>query len=293
MRKLTKKKIRWILRWKGRGLTNKELADSQNVSPRWIRNLYSQYKGHGKIFVKRPGRPRKPIPLDHIKLILKEHPGNSGATILEKTIQAKHKIRIPHNTIHKVLKMAGYAKDEPNKQKRRRPWVRFERKHSLSMVQTDWHESKAVPGKQLITYLDDASRKVLAIGEYDNATTENAVKTLKEAIKAAEPYGGIECILSDNGSQFLDEFNKALETYGIKHIYGRVKHPQTQGKMERFHQTYNQKRSRFKTLEEFVKWYNEQRAHMSLKLRYAETPSQAFIRKMEPGVWLGKVRWFE
>jgi len=294
MRKLSKKKIRWILRWKQRGLTNKEIATAQKITPRWVRFLYSQYKNKGHVTVKMPGRPRKIIPLEDIKLILKEHPVNSGACILEKTILAKHKIRIPHNRIHMVLKHAGYAKDEPNKQKRRRPWVRFERKHSLSMVQTDWHESKAIPGKQLITYLDDASRMILAIDEHDAATTENAIKTLKQAMKIAEPYYGIRSVLSDHGSQFMKEYNEELEKHGIRHIYGRIKHPQTQGKMERFHQTYNQKRNRFKTLEKFKNWYNEERAHMSLKLRYAETPSQAFIRKMDPIVWVSIVsRWFK
>ncbi len=232
-------------------MSTKDLAISQNVSRRRIQQLWKQYIETGQIILKKRGRKRKLLPLKHIKLILSEHPNNSGAVILEKKILANHKIRIPHNIIHMVLKHAGYAKDEPNKQKRRRPWIRFERKHSLSMLQTDWHESKAIPGKQLITYLDDASRKILAIDEYDNATTENAVKTLKKAIKEAKPYGGMESILSDHGSQFLDEFNEVLNAYGIKHIYSRVKHPQTHGKMERFHQTYNKHRARFKTLEEF------------------------------------------
>ena len=305
MRKLSKKKIKWILRWREKGLSNKDIAVAQNITPRWVRHLYSQYRNHGKIVVKRPGRKQKPIPLDNIKLILREHPGNSGAGILEKTILAKHKIRIPHNTIHMVLKHAGYAKDEPNKQKRRRPWVRYEREHSLSLVHTDWHESKNIPGKWVIAYEDDASRMILAMDEWDNASTKNSITTLKKAMKTAEPYGGIQCILTDHGTQFVankqnrkgtsrSEFQRFLDGNGIGHILGRVNHPQTNGKIERFFQEYKKKRSKFKSLEEFVGWYNNERAHMSLKLRYAETPYQAFIRKTEPAIWLSKVRgWFE
>ena len=204
-----------------------------------------------------------------------------------------------------VLKHTGYAKDDPKKQKRRKLWVRYEREHSLSLVHTDWHESKVVPGKQVIGYLDDASRHVLACDEWDNATTANALKTLRKAMKAAESYGGIKSILTDHGTQFVankqnkkgtsrSEFQRFLDKHGIKHIIGRVNHPQTNGKIERWYQTYNKKRNKFRTLDEFVEWYNKVKMHGSLNTRYAETPSQAFIRKMDPAVWLGKaVKWFE
>lgn len=203
-----------------------------------------------------------------------------------------------------VLKMAGYAKNEPKKQKRRK-WVRYERKHSLSLVHTDWHESKAVPGKQVIAYLDDASRMILACDEWDNANAKNTITTLKKAMGFASNYGAIREMLTDRGTQFFankqnkqgtsrSEFQIFLDKQGIKHIVGRVNHPQTNGKIERWFQTYNKKRGKFKTLREFVKWYNEVKMHGSLNRHYAETPSQAFIRKMDPVVWMSKVHgWFE
>jgi transposase InsO family protein len=40
-------------------------------------------------------------------------------------------------------------------------------------------------------------------------------------------------------------------------------------------------------LEAFVDWYNNEKPHGSLNLEIAETPGQAFIRKMRPEVWLG------
>ena len=90
------------------------------------------------------------------------------------------------------------------------------------------------------------------------------------------------------------EFGSFLEKQGIRHIVARVKHPQTNGKIERWFQTYGMKRSRFKSLDEFLLWYNDDRAHMSLKLHYAETPGMAFLRKMDPIIWMGKVTgWFE
>jgi putative transposase len=61
-----------------------------------------------------------------------------NALALEKVIRRVHKVHIPHNRIHRVLKEHDKAFDEPAKKKRRK-WVRYERKHSLSLVHTDWH----------------------------------------------------------------------------------------------------------------------------------------------------------
>jgi len=64
----------------------------------------------------------------------------------------------------------------------------------------------------MIAYEDDASRKILSIGELDNVTTENAIVNLKEAESIFQNY---------------------LKSRGIKHIPSRRNNPQTNGKMER------------------------------------------------------------
>jgi len=74
------------------------------------------------------------------------------------------------------------AKEQESKQERRKTWIRYERKHSLTAVHIDWHLSK-VNGKQLCSIVDDASRKVLSAGEFDNATEKNSLKVMNEAIE--------------------------------------------------------------------------------------------------------------
>jgi len=49
--------------------------------------------------------------------------------------------------------MLGYAKEEKSKKKRKK-WIRYERKHSMSLWHTDWFYYNA----RIIAYLDDASR---------------------------------------------------------------------------------------------------------------------------------------
>lgn len=261
------------------------------ITPRRFRQIHKMYRSTGSIpaIGVNLGRPKKEVPEEWKEIIKHEYEMfRQNALYQEKTIYARCKIRIPHNTTHKVMLEFGFAKEQESKQGRRKPWIRYERKHSLSAVHIDWHESK-VNGKQLCTILDDASRKVLAAGEFDNATEENSLKVMNEAIEKNVPLYPIRSVISDHGSQFYankrdkngnadHSFEIFLKEKGIKQILCGVNHPQTNGKQEKFHDFYKNHRGRFDSLEKMVTWYNN-RPHGSLNLRRAETPNQAFIRK--------------
>jgi putative transposase len=295
-----KKKLKWCLvNYDSGKITQKWAASYLVITPRRFRQLYTEYKTTGQVPIIgiNLGRPKKEIPEEWIDIIKQEYDRfRLNALYMEKTIYARYKIRIPHNTIHKVMLELGFSKHEKSKQKRRKPWIRYERKHSLSAVHMDWHESK-VSGKQLCTVLDDASRKVLAAGEFDNATEENSLEVLKKAIEQYEYMYPIIAVITDHGSQFYANkrnkkgnadhgFEIFLKEMGIKQILCGVNHPQTNGKQEKFHDFYKNHRARFNSLDELVEWYNN-RPHGSLNLRWAETPNDAFIRKMRPEVWFG------
>jgi putative transposase len=67
----------------------------------------------------------------------------------------------------------------------------------------------------------------------------------------------------------------------INHILGRVHHPQTNDKIERFYETFQLKMQNFNSMEEFVIWYNTKRPHMSLNWDELEIPVQAFYKKRD------------
>ena len=297
MRKLSKKKIARLIKMKLAGRTNKDVANEFLISTRHVRRVYNVYcRTHTYPVLQKPGKKSiEPTESDMriVRKMYKELP--CGARILEKYIERKHQIHIPHNRIHRILMSSGYAKEEQAKKKQRK-WVRYERQHSLSLLHTDWYECEC--GKKLISFEDDASRAVLAAGEFDEATDDNTVKVLKEAIEEGELYGPIVQILTDNGTQFCTnvgpirtegetEFQRVMKKHCIEHIRTRIHHPQTNGKLERFHGTYAMHRHRFKSLKAFVKWYNEVKPHMSLDFDNAETPSEAFMRKMRPEYLVG------
>ncbi len=290
--KLDPVKVAWIIRKKEkRQLTNRVIADRMGVSPGWVKKLWRRYRVEGnKVPVLRsPGRrPGQGISEQERQTVIrarKEY--KASAVLLERVIDAVYGVHIPHNRIHGVLKSVGLARDEPRKQ-RQRKWVKYERKYSNSLWHTDW---KLLDGYGwLIAYEDDASRFILDYGLFEEATSEHAVEVLERAVKK---YGKPASILSDRGSQFYaveseerergaTEFEKALVRLEIRQILGRVHHPQTNGKIERFFRTVGEKVHEFSGVDELIEWYNEKRPHMSLNLDVIETPHQAFIRKM-PG----------
>lgn len=110
--------------------------------------------------------------------------------------------------------------------------------------------------------------------------------------KAIREYGKPSAILTDHGSQFYSNygdvkspgitlFQEYLSKHKIRHILGRIQHPQTNGKVERFFGSMQLKLHMFGSIGEYIEWYNAKRPHMSLDWSRLETPEHAFYRKWD------------
>lgn len=278
-------------------MTNATIARVYNITTRRLQQLWAQYRSTGQVpTLSRPGRPRKPPDPQEEELILKTyHDHHVCAVVLEHLIQREHGVRIPHNRIHAVLVQHGCAKRSPRKQ-RRRKWVRYERKHSMSLWHLDWFQiDKIAPslGKWLLMVQDDASRKTMGHGVFDQLSSRNSVAVMDRAV--AE-HGPPDAAITDKGSTFYavesdgrkkgyNEFELYLQRHGIRHIVGRTQHPQTNGKIERFFLTLMSQISYRGSVEDLVDWYNAFRPHMSLGM---DTPDEAFLYKMRPERILGQ-----
>lgn len=273
-----------------RGATVHVLARIYRVTPRWVRELRRRVQegrplpGEG-----RRGRPRTPISEEERAFILRcEDEEHLNPVALEQAIERRHGIHIPHNRLWQVLKDAGKVRDSPRKQ-RRRTWVRYERRFANSLWHSDFHDLGR--GRWLVAYLDDASRCLVGYAIGPRATTALALRAFEAATAR---FGYPRQLLTDHGGQYtanmpgsVGEFDRHLHGLRrrgvrIQHIFSRVKHPQTNGKMERFFGTVETKEGEFPTFEAFVTWYNERRPHMSLDFDRAETPLEAFARKLRP-----------
>ena len=288
--KLSNLKIRWLIQEKRKGRGSGELALIQKVTRRRVEQLWQVYRLTGALpTLKKPGRPKRSSDLKEAAIILETYQQHQlGAVNLENIIKVKLGVHVPHNRIHEVLRVNGKAVAQPNKQ-RRRSWVRYERQHSMSLWHMDWKQLST--GEWFPAIMDDASRYIVAYGAYPEATTENTLTVLKEAITQ---YGCPDEILTDRGTQFyasegerkekgVSQFEQYLADREIKHILCRVNHPQTNGKLERFYGVLEDKmirRAQIATVPEYVHWHNQIKPHMSLNWENLETPLQAFQRKL-------------
>lgn len=295
MVKLNNKKIKYIVdsRIKNKH-SAKELSDIYQITERRVQMLIKEFNKTGKYpKLNRKRRPKTELTEEQKDLIEKGYAETFfGAMMLRHHIRTKYKKNVPQNKMHKYMLEKGYAKPNPRKQKKRKR-CRYQRDHSLSLLHMDW---TSYSGKEVIAVQDDASRKILSLMECKNANTLNSIKVLKKARKelgVLAPF--IRAINTDRGPQFYPnkgfvkenhEFLKHLKSLGIKHIPSRVNNPQTNGKLERWFQEYKRHRRKFKSTEEFRVWFNN-KIHGALKYRRGETPNKAFMKKINPSIWVG------
>ena len=153
--------------------------------------------------------------------------------------------------------------------------------------QTDFTQFKVIGWGwyYLCTVLDDFSRYILA---WRLAMTM-AATDVRDTLQIALDKTGIQHVhvkhrprlLSDNGPAFIaDALRDYLRRFDIDHIHGRPLHPQTQGKIERYHRSMKSvvKLNTFffpweleQAVADFVVYYNTQRYHESLDNLTPET----------------------
>jgi len=155
----------------------------------------------------------------------------------------------------------------------------------------------------LSTILDDFSRYIIAWKLCTTMKAEDVTDTLQLALAASgcdqarvvhKPR-----LLSDNGSSYVSaDLAEWLDDNGMRHVRGAPHHPQTQGKIERWHQTlknrillenYYLPGDLQAQIGRFVEHYNHRRYHESLENL---TPADVYgnclrrariVNRVEPG----------
>jgi transposase InsO family protein len=185
--------------------------------------------------------------------------------------------RVPsESTIWRTLKARGLIVPEPRKAPKH-AGKRFVAERANECWQTDdtgWQLADGTEAK-ILNVLDDHSRLLVASAATFSVTGEF---TLAVFAAAAPVVGWPARFLSDNAKAFRHVLADALAELGVAATHSRARHPQTNGKVERFHQTLKRwlaKQPAPKTLEElqtqldvFRAIYNHQRPHRSLGRRY-------------------------
>ena len=139
----------------------------------------------------------------------------------------------------------------------------------------------------LSTVIDDYSRFIVAWELCDGMKATDVQRSINLAMRNANLSPNQRpVLLSDNGSCYIaGELKNFLKDKGIKHIHGRVCHPQTQVKIERYNRTLKNKiklehyyipEELKQAIEKFVEHYNYKRYHESI---HNCTPADVFTGK--------------
>lgn len=131
----------------------------------------------------------------------------------------------------------------------------------------------------MVSVMDDYSRFILAWRLQVDMTSPSLIDVVQDAVDrtgmADVPVEDRTRLLSDNGSGYISKaFQEYVQLVGIRHIFAAPYHPQTNGKLERYHQTlkrsvnqvvYDVPKDLQEAIREFVEFYNHRRYHKALK----------------------------
>ncbi|UKA53104.1 IS481 family transposase [Arthrobacter sp. FW305-BF8] len=298
-----------VLAVRNQGLSVADAARRYGVSRRWVHELLRREATGGIAAVeprsKRPlSNPRRTDDVVTARILaLRQELQTAGLDAGPVTIAwhlERENLPAPStSTIRRILHAAHLITPEPKKRPRT-SLHRFEAHQPNETWQSDFTHWPLADGTdtEILNFLDDHSRYLLACTAYRPVTVIAVVTTF---LTAAAEYGLPASTLTDNGMVYTtrlaggkggrNAFEHQLHTLGITQKNGSPSHPQTQGKIERFHQTLKKwldGQPRAHTLEDlneqlgkFRHIYNHERPHRALDRR---TPATAYTAtpKAEP-----------
>ena len=186
---------------------------------------------------------------------------------------------VSESTVYRILRREGLVK-RPEMQlvAGKEYHTKTTRPHQMWATDASYFRVVGWGYYYLVTVMDDYSRFILAWKLQRDMSADSLIEVIQEAIDAT---GMTEVsvedrtkLLSDNGAGYICRaFRDYLHLVGIRHILAAPFHPQTNGKLERYHQTIkrevNQVPYEFPTqleraIADFVEYYNFHRYHKAL-----------------------------
>jgi transposase InsO family protein len=280
------------------GRTYREVAGAHGVSKSYVGKLVGRFRDGGYRAIEPRSRAAKRIPHrtpdaleDEIVALRKELSElgvDAGAHTISYHLGLRHEQVPSVSTIWRVLRRRGFITPQPHKRPRS-SWIRFEATLPNECWQSDvthWRLADATE-VEIVNFIDDHSRLAVASRVMRRAT---ALAVLRVFETAGATWGFPAALLTDNGCVYTtwhrggpNVMQTELLALGIDYRHSRPYHPQTCGKVERFHQTmkaFLAKQPAAGSIDElqtqvdrFCAYYNEVRPHRATARR---PPKAAF-----------------
>jgi len=268
------------------GRSYREVATAHGVSKSYVGKLVGRFREGGyEAIAPRSKAPndiphRTPDAIEDAIVALRKELADMGLDAGAQTIHyhlGLHHQQVPSvSTIWRVLRRRGFVTPQPHKRPRS-SWIRFEAQLPNECWQSDvthWRLQDGT-GVEIVNFIDDHSRLAVASRVLARATAPAVLRIFQEA---GTTWGFPAALLTDNGCVYTtwhrggpNVMQTELLALGIDYRHSRPYHPQTCGKVERFHQTmkaYLAKQDPAATVaalqaqvDRFVDYYNEIRPH--------------------------------
>jgi transposase InsO family protein len=281
------------------GRPKAEVARDYGVSRRWVHELVRRYEAEGDAGLE--PRSRRALRSPHqtslqleeeiveLRKRLADQGLDAGAHTIAFHLERRHGSSPAPSTIWRILTRRGFVTPQPQKRPRS-SFIRFEAEMPNELWQADvthWELADETEA-EILNIVDDHSR--LCVASDARAVTKGG-DVVASFHGAFAMHGFPASVLTDNAAVFAGgprgggrcAIEVELDQLGVAHKHSAPYHPQTCGKVERFHQTEKRwlaKQPKAQDLDElqeqidrFRAYYNAERPHRALRRR---TPLEAF-----------------
>jgi transposase InsO family protein len=281
----------------------REVARTHGVSKTWLSELTARYRAGGDAaLVARSKRPRSSPSkiadeledeIVELRKSLADEGYDNGAATIHAHLLRRHDRAPAISSIWRVLQRRGFITPQPQKRPKS-SYVRFEaelpnERWQMDMTHVTIADERVV---EVLNIIDDHSRLCVASVAFPTVKATDVVDVFSTA---ATRWGLPATMLSDNGAIFTAAAvggrcvtEIVLEAHGVAFRHSRPYHPQTCGKIERFHQTVKKFLAQQDAatslvelqsqLDRFTNYYNEVRPH---RAKGRSTPLEAFNARIK------------
>ena len=256
-----------------------QLGLAKSTYYRWLRR-----QAQGRLQDRKGGSPvpwnkLKPEEKSRVLTLARASPELSARQIALRMVDLEG-LYVSESTVFRILKreglikpaeIVGFKAGKEYHRKTKRPnelWA-TDCAH-LKIVGWGWY--------YLVTVMDDFSRFILAWELKSDMAAGSLIDVVQQAVDSTGmsnvPIEDRTVLLSDNGPGYLSrQFGEYLRLVRIRHIVASPYHPQTNGKIERYHRTikgdiklvpYEMPSELTEAIKAFIEYYNYRRYHEGL-----------------------------
>jgi len=186
---------------------------------------------------------------------------------------------VSESTVYRILRREGLVKRQETQLTAANEYhTKTKRPHQMWATDASYFRVVGWGYYYLVTVMDDYSRFILAWKLQKDMSANSLIEVIQEAVDTTGmtdvPVEDRTRLLSDNGAGYVSRtFRDYLRLVGISHILAAPYHPQTNGKLERYHRSIKREVNQVpyelpsqleRAIADFVDYYNYRRYHKAL-----------------------------